>query len=149
MAIQADLKSRANVAPDDTLSIGEVATAAGVATSTIRYYEERGLVTPVGRTSGRRRFAPSAVRRLWLIDLCTQAGFSLDECLTLLDDRGDDRAASRALGERKLLDIDDRIERLAVARQLVEFGLACTCPSLENCSCSADLTHAVDLPGLE
>lgn len=125
----------------DTLGIGEIAARAGVSTSRIRYYDERGLISPVARAGGRRRFAPSAVRRLWLIDLCTQAGFTLAETKLLLADRGRRRVASRKLAEHKLSDITAQIAQLHAARDLIETGLRCTCPSLEDCSCAADIWH--------
>ena len=125
----------------DTLGIGELAEQAKVSTSRIRYYDERGLVSPVARISGRRRFAPNAVRRLWLIDLCTQSGFTLAETKLLLADRGRRRAASRKLAEQKLSDITAQIAQLHAARELIETGLRCTCPSLEDCSCAADIWH--------
>lgn len=125
----------------DTLGIGELAERAGVTASRIRYYDERGLVSPVERIGGRRRFAPSAARRLWLIDLCTQSGFTLAETKLLLADRGRRRAASRKLAHQKLSDITVQIAQLHAARELIETGLRCTCPSLEDCSCAADIWH--------
>lgn len=122
-----------------TLSIGEVAEQADVSTSAIRYYEERGLISPIARESGRRRFATSAVRRLWLIDLCTTAGFSLEETRLLLTDRGRERTASRALADRKLAELDTQIAQLQAAKELIAIGLQCTCRSLEECTCEADV----------
>ena len=131
---------------DPTLSIGEVARQSGMTTSAIRYYEERGLVAPLRRDNGRRRFALAAVRRLWLIDVCTTAGFSLDETKLLLADRGRRRAASRALAEQKLADLDGQIAQLQAAQEIISTGLRCTCRSLEDCSCEADLWYEANLP---
>ena len=121
-----------------------MASAAGTTTSALRYYEQRGLLAPVTRQSGRRRFAPSVVRRLWLIELCTTAGFSLEETRALLADRGRGRAASRSLAERKLVEIDEQLAALARAKALIAVGLRCTCDSLEDCSCEADLWRELD-----
>jgi MerR family redox-sensitive transcriptional activator SoxR len=157
--VQVDLKSRDDAeaisrndagkttrASPGTLTIGEVAAATQLSTSAIRYYESRGLIAPCGRVSGHRRFEPSVVRRLWLINICTQAGFSLAECLTLLTDREGSREESRRLGSRKLAEIDEHIEQLSAARRLIEVGMACTCPTLEDCSCSADIENALPAP---
>ena len=132
-------RTAGRTAEQPTLSIGDLAREAGTTTSAIRYYEERGLISPVTRESGRRRFSPNAVRRLALIDLCTQAGFSLDEARLLLADRGRKRSASRALAEQKLIEIDVRIEQLRAAQELIGIGLRCTCRSLEDCACEADV----------
>ena len=121
----------------DTISIGELSDAASVPSSTIRYYEERGLLASAHRISGRRRVAPSAIQRLHLIGLCKGAGFNLDECRMLLADRGANRQASRDLAVAKMAEIDDQISKLESARALIELGLACQCPTLEECSCGA------------
>ena len=51
------------------MRIGEVAERAGVRVSLLRYYEELGLLAPAGRVSGQRRYDPSALRRLAVIDV--------------------------------------------------------------------------------
>jgi MerR family transcriptional regulator, copper efflux regulator len=67
------------------LLIGEVAARAGVAASTIRYYESLGLLKPPARSpSGYRRYAPSVVDELQFIRKAQALGFSLDELARLL-----------------------------------------------------------------
>mgnify|MGYP001964731658 CR=1 FL=1 len=64
------------------MDIAEVAAQAGVPASTLRYYEEKGLITSIGRSGLRRVFDSGVVERLALIALGRAAGFSLDEiCL--------------------------------------------------------------------
>src|SRR5438094_10676206 len=70
---------------DDTeLEIGEVARRAGLRPSAVRYYEERGLVTPARRNGRRRVYGVEAVERLALIAFAKKIGFSLDEIRSLL-----------------------------------------------------------------
>jgi hypothetical protein len=45
------------------------------------------------------------------------------------------RPASRALAEAKLAEIDARLESLARARAVIEWGMRCTCPSIDACTC--------------
>ena len=123
----------------ETLSIGQLSEATAVPASTIRYYEERQLVLPVGRESGRRRYNESAIRRLNLVRLCVDVGFTLDECRMLLADREANRDASREIALRKLREVDEQIQTLQEARVVIEFGLACKCPNLEDCSCGTGL----------
>lgn len=56
------------------MRIGEVATAAGVSTRALRYYEEQGLLHPVRSPSGQRHYADSAVARVQWIQALYAAG---------------------------------------------------------------------------
>ena len=61
------------------LTIGEVARQAGVTATTLRYYEQIGLVPAPARLGGQRRYDVSVLARLEVIQLCKSAGFALDE----------------------------------------------------------------------
>ncbi len=116
------------------MSIGEVADRAGVAASTLRYYDELGLVEPAGRVSGRRRYDEAVLRRLRIVDVCQRAGFTLEEIGRLLDGNGDWRDLSAVL----LYEVADRLAQLRDARRLVQAALECDCDDLEGC---ADTGH--------
>lgn len=117
----------------ELLSIGEVADRAGLATSALRYYDELGLVEPATRISGQRRYAPAALRRLRIIQLCQHAGFTLAEIDQLLDGTGD----WQPLARDKLDELDRRIRELRDARRLVRAALECDCAHLEGCTDTA------------
>lgn len=117
------------------LTIGEVARRAGVAPTTLRYYEQIGLLAAPGRIGGQRRYDESALTRLEVIRVCKIAGFSLEEIAVLFGDDAPGRPASRALAEAKLIEIDSQMATLARAREVVEWGMACTCPSIDACTC--------------
>lgn len=117
------------------MPIGAVARQAGVTTSTLRYYEDSGLLRPANRVGGQRRYDRAALTRLELIGLCKAAGFTLDEIRLLLTDDAPGRPQSRALAASKLDEIDTKVAELAKARAIVEWGMACTCPSIDACSC--------------
>lgn len=118
-----------------TLTIGEVARRTGIAATTLRYYEQIGLIAAPHRMGGRRRYDESVIARLATIRLCKAAGFALDEIQLLFADDASGRPASRALGAAKLVDIERRITELQLARQIIEWGMRCTCPSIEACTC--------------
>ena len=80
------------------LDIAEVSRRAGLPASTLRYYEERGLIASVGRAGLRRQFDPGVLQRLALIALGRTAGFSLDEIVLMLAPDGQPGAA-RHLGD--------------------------------------------------
>lgn len=115
------------------MTIGEVADQAGLATSALRYYDERGLVEPATRVSGQRRYRREVLRRLRIIQLCQRAGFTLAEIERLLDGTGD----WRPLAEGKLAELDRRVRELRDARRLVRAALDCDCADLEGCEDTA------------
>lgn len=117
------------------LTIGEVARQAGVAATTLRYYEQIGLVPAPRRRGGQRRYDESVLARLEVIRLCKSAGFALEEIQLLFADDAPGRPASRALAEAKLAEIDAQMESLAQARAVIEWGMRCTCPSIDSCTC--------------
>ncbi|SOX53635.1 MerR family DNA-binding transcriptional regulator [Mycobacterium ahvazicum] len=118
-----------------TLTIGDVARETGVAATTLRYYEQIGLLPSPARLSGRRRYDDSILARLEVIRLCKSAGFALEEIQLLFADDAPGRPASRALAQAKLAEIDDQMASLARARAVIEWGMSCTCPSIDACTC--------------
>lgn len=118
------------------LTIGQVAERAGINASAIRFYERQGLLAPAERRGGQRRYGEDAVRRLEVIHVAKQAGFSLDEVrLLLAADDGDERASDelRPLVDRKLGEVEALIARAEAMRGWLVKARACHCSSLELC----------------
>jgi len=82
------------------LSIGQVARAAGIAASALRYYEKAGLVPPPPRKSRQRRYDESIFGRLELIRLALDAGFTIRETRTLLSVPLPEPCGLRAIPQR-------------------------------------------------
>jgi len=116
------------------LAIGEVAQRAGMTASRIRYYEARGLLTPPGRVSGKRRYGSDVLRRLAIIDAAQRVGFGLDEIRDLLGSR-DELAHERLrqLALAKLPELDQLIDRATSVRRLLEICSECDCESIDVC----------------
>jgi MerR family transcriptional regulator, redox-sensitive transcriptional activator SoxR len=130
---------------DATLTIGEVAEKARVNVSAIRFYERSGLLPEAERVSGQRRFAIETVRRLGIIDVAKQAGFSLEEVGVLLEsiDRGIPAYEQlRALAARKLPEVDALIERAQAMRGWLATASNCGCESLAGCGLFVTPTSA-------
>jgi MerR family redox-sensitive transcriptional activator SoxR len=126
---------------ETTLSIGDVAEAANVNVSAIRFYERNGLLPEAERVSGKRRFGTEAVRRIGVINVAKQAGFSLDEIRALLDSIDAGAPAHeelQALAARKLPEMDALIERAQAMRDWLAVASDCGCESLEDCALFAD-----------
>ena len=105
------------------LPIGDVAKAIGVATSTLRYYERRGLVAADARVSGQRRYGTSTVRRLVFVQMLQDAGLSLDDIHGVLD--AEDNAAWKEIARQRLAQLDDEIAQLVHSRELLAAALGC------------------------
>ncbi|MEU5258877.1 MerR family transcriptional regulator [Amycolatopsis sp. NPDC021455] len=103
-----------------SLSIGELAERTGVPATTLRYYDELGLVRPSARAAGRRRYAESAVRDVGMIVFLREIGFSLAEIERFI--AGPSR---QDLIERKLAELAEQQHRIEVARTALEHGRKC------------------------
>lgn len=99
-----------------TMTIGQIARAAGVGVETIRFYEREGLLErPARRQSGYRQFEADAIARLRFIKQAQRLGFTLREVRELLALKLDPSAKRAQLRERalaKVADIDQRISDL-------------------------------------
>lgn len=115
------------------LDIGEVARHAAIRPSTLRYYEQLGLLAPADRAGGRRRYDESVLRRLEVIAFAKEAGFTLGQIGDLLSGPGHAIEGRRALTRRKLEEVNARIARAEAMRTLLEASLACDCRALEEC----------------
>ncbi|MFJ5997824.1 helix-turn-helix domain-containing protein [Streptomyces sp. NPDC092370] len=115
------------------LDIAEVAHRAGVPASTLRFYEEKGLIASTGRRGLRRQYDPGVLERLALIALGRTAGFSLDEIAQMFAPDGQPRIDRRKLSD-KADELDRRIRELGVLRDSLRHAAACPAPSHLECA---------------
>jgi MerR family transcriptional regulator, redox-sensitive transcriptional activator SoxR len=115
------------------LSIGDVATRAGMRASTIRYYERIGLVPPPTRRSGRRVYGEDVLRRLAVISYARATGFTLREIRTLFASGKPYSARLREQARAKVEEIDAMIERARAMKLLLNGALRCKCVDLDQC----------------
>jgi DNA-binding transcriptional MerR regulator len=114
------------------LSIGELAERSGVAATALRYYDALGLVRPETRSSGRRRYAESAVAEVGAIRFFRDVGFSLAEISSFLT--AHDRTARRQIVDRKLAELTEQQHRIEVAREALLHGRGCPAGDPMRCS---------------
>ncbi|MGW0911728.1 helix-turn-helix domain-containing protein [Streptomyces sp. NPDC002784] len=114
------------------LDIAEVARRAGLPASTLRYYEEKGLIASTGRRGLRRQYDPGVLERLALIVLGRTAGFSLDEIARMFAPDGTPDIDRRMLAA-KADELEARIRELAVLRDSLRHAAACPAPSHLEC----------------
>lgn len=114
------------------LDIAEVSERTGMAASTLRFYESKGLIAPVGRRGLRRQYDPAVLERLALIALARAAGFSLDEMGGLFAPDGRPRI-DRAMLAAKADDLEQTIRRLEAMRDGLRHAAACPASSHMEC----------------
>lgn len=114
------------------LDIGEVALRSGVPASTLRYYEEKGLIASIGRHGLRRVFAAGVLERLALIALGRAAGYSLDEIASMFAPDGRPRI-DRAQLLAKADQLDQTIRQLGAMRDGLRHAAACKATSHMEC----------------
>lgn len=114
------------------LDIADVARRSGTPASTLRFYEEKGLITAIGRRGLRRLFDPSVLERLSLIALGRAAGFALDEIAEMFAPDGRPQIQRQRL-LAKADDLDQRIRRLQAMRDGLRHAAACPAPSPMEC----------------
>jgi MerR family redox-sensitive transcriptional activator SoxR len=119
------------------LSIGQVAERSGVATSALRFYEERGLITSERNSSGHRTYPRPVIRRVAFIVFAQKIGLSLDEIREELEKLPEHRAPTRKdwakLSASWTSRIDERIAELERLKDGLTECIGCGCLSLDRC----------------
>jgi DNA-binding transcriptional MerR regulator len=114
------------------LDINEVAQRSGVPASTLRFYEEKGLIASIGRRGLRRVFDVLVLERLALIALGCAAGFSLDEIARMFAPDGRPNIDRQMLAA-KAEELDGTIRKLVAMRDGLRHAAACPAPSHMEC----------------
>jgi DNA-binding transcriptional MerR regulator len=114
------------------VDITEVARRSGVPASTLRFYEEKGLIASIGRRGLRRLFDPGVLERLALIALARAAGFTLEEIARMFAPNGRPRIERQMLAD-KADELDRTIRRLSAMRDSLRHAAACPAPSHMEC----------------
>lgn len=119
------------------ITIGELSRRTGVATSALRFYEERGLIRSARTAGNQRRFARATIRRVSVVRAAQRCGISLDEVQSVLAklpaDRTPTAADWRVLSESWRWRLDERITALEGLRDKLTGCIGCGCLSLDRC----------------
>ena len=123
---------------DDVMpqTISEIANQIGLRPSAIRYYERIGILPPVQRVSGQRRYDVTALHRLVVIQRARQTGFTLTEIKQLFFGFRAGTPPSvrwQKLKKRKIVELDAMLEHIHTMRDLLEQQGKCHCAALEEC----------------
>jgi MerR family redox-sensitive transcriptional activator SoxR len=123
---------------DSYLSIGEAAKRCGVATSTLRFYETRGLVQSVRVSGNHRRYHRAMLRRISIIRVAQTLGLSLREIALAFETLPDQRTPTKKdwakLSANWGEQLDQRIASLQALRDKLSGCIGCGCLSLKRCA---------------
>lgn len=114
------------------MDIVEVSRRSGLPASTLRHYEQVGLIRSVGRSGLRRVFHPRVMEQLALVALGREAGFALGEIAAMFAADGRTRIDRRLLSD-KAAELDATIRRLVALRRGLRHAAACPAPSHMEC----------------
>ncbi|MEM8645251.1 MAG: helix-turn-helix domain-containing protein [Pseudomonadota bacterium] len=116
----------------EVLDIGEVVKLCGQPASTLRYYEEIGLIRSAGRQGLRRLYTADVVQRLALVALGRNAGFSLSEIASMFGADGTPQIDRKQL-LAKADQLDKTIKQLVAMRDGLRHAANCPAPSHLEC----------------
>jgi len=128
------------------MKIGQLAGGAGLNASAIRYYEKCGLLAPPQRLSGQRRYPAEALQRVLLIRFASDMGFTLAEIKLFLGGLRDNTPVGprwRKLAHRKIIEIEENLQRCLRLKSLLQHLLHCRCASLQICVQRLSLSPAL------
>ena len=123
---------------ENYLSIGDAARRSGVATSTLRFYETRGLIHSIRVSGNHRRYHRAMLRRISIIRIAQTLGLSLREIAGALETLPDQRTPNKKdwakLSTTWGKQLDARIASLQDLRNKLSGCIGCGCLSLKRCS---------------
>lgn len=140
MRVQVSLKSNEVM---DLIPIGEAAARLGLSPSALRYYDERGLVSPSQRRSGRRMYGANELRRLAFIKIGQRLGLPLNTAAAVLDAPG---PQWRQTVRQQIAELDEVIAQAQGAQMFLTHALNCPTnhPARECATMIATLDRLVD-----
>lgn len=106
----------------DLIPIGQAADQLGLSPSALRYYDERGLVSPVARRAGRRMYGRKELRRLAFIKIAQRLGLPLDTAAAVLDAPG---PQWRQTVRQQIAELDEVIAQAQGAQRFLSHALNC------------------------
>ncbi|MBX2869764.1 MAG: redox-sensitive transcriptional activator SoxR [Acidiferrobacterales bacterium] len=124
--------------PGELLTISQTASRCGVATSTLRFYESRGLISSQRTAGNQRLFHRAEIRKISIIRVAQSLGLTLKEIenalATLPNKRPPNRKDWEKLSRVWRKELDIRIENLQQLRDQLTGCIGCGCLSLKRCA---------------
>ncbi|NIY85355.1 Cu(I)-responsive transcriptional regulator [Vibrio hepatarius] len=127
------------------MNIGAVSKLTGLSSKSIRLYEDKGLITPPGRSdAGYREYSELHIHELNMVSRAKNAGFSLVECKEFVELAHNPNRTSREVKEKtqqKLKEVEAKIRELKeIEKQLKSWVSACPGDEGSQCPIIAELS---------
>lgn len=124
--------------PADYLTIGEAARRSGVATSTLRFYEQKGLIRSLRSSGNHRLYHRQMLRRISVVRVAQTLGLTLEEIAHAMAELPDQRTPTKRdwerLSKKWQAQLDDRIAQMQRVRDKLSRCIGCGCLSLKSCA---------------
>jgi MerR family redox-sensitive transcriptional activator SoxR len=118
-------------------TVGQIAARAGVAVSTLHFYEAKGLIRSNRTAGNQRRYAGDMLRRVAVIRIGQEVGIPLAEIAATLASLPEGRTPTRRdwslLSRAWRESLDRRIRRLQALRDGLDDCIGCGCLSIDRC----------------
>lgn len=122
---------------DDYLTIGQLAERSGVATSALRFYETKGLIASFRTNGNQRRYLPSMLRRIALIQVAQSVGFTLEEIIHELSGLPMNKTATKRdwdkVAKKWQKDLDRKMAKIQSLKENLSGCIGCGCLSMKKC----------------
>lgn len=120
------------------LTVGQLAERSGVAASALRFYETKGLITSIRTNGNQRRYLPSMLRRVALVQVAQSVGFTLEEIIQELNDLPMHKSATKRDWDRFAKkwqhDLDRKMAKIQSLKDNLTGCIGCGCLSMEQCA---------------
>nr|AIA77237.1 transcriptional activator SoxR [Vibrio cholerae] len=122
---------------NDYLTVGQLSERSGVATSALRFYETKQLITSFRTNSNQRRYLPSMLRRVALIQVAQSVGFTLEEIRYELSTLPMNKTATKQdwdrVAKKWQQDLDKKMVKIQSLKDNLSGCIGCGCLSMKKC----------------
>ncbi len=135
------------MANDNYLTVGQLSERSGVATSALRFYETKNLITSIRTSGNQRRYKAAMLRRIALIQIAQSVGFTLEEIALELTGLPMNKTPTKRDWERVAKkwqkDLDRKTKKIQYLRENLTGCIGCGCLSMKKCHLlnPADILH--------
>ncbi|HDZ3708354.1 TPA: redox-sensitive transcriptional activator SoxR [Vibrio cholerae] len=122
---------------NDYLTVGQLSERSGVATSALRFYETKQLITSFRTNGNQRRYLPSMLRRIALIQVAQSVGFTLEEITRELSTLPMNKTATKQdwdrVAKKWQQELDKKMVKIQSLKDNLSVCIGCGCLSMEKC----------------